>query len=49
MPCILTRATSYGSVLLHSKAALMRTLCAGPFGAVKPLDRPSYDMEVRIY
>ena len=42
VPCISNEAMSPGDSAESSSAALMTLDCAGPFGAVKELDRPSW-------
>ena len=42
VPCTLTKATSRSARCAAATAVLMRTVCAGPFGAVSPDERPAW-------
>ncbi len=41
VPCTATTATRPGAVAALARADATRAACAGPFGAVRLLDRPS--------
>ena len=42
VPCTLTMATSWGSAAAPARALRTRADCAGPFGAVRPEERPAW-------
>ena len=42
VPCTLTSATSAGSSCATPRAVFTRAVCAGPLGAVSPLDLPAW-------
>ena len=42
VPCTAIIVTMLGSISHDAKVFCMRLVCDGPFGAVKPLERPSW-------